>query len=92
MLVKAFLIFLAVAAATCTEVKTYPGKPVAIWSYATGNLQLNTNELDDIFAHKALDGRKIAIYAIDGAKLEMKSLFMDYMLRYMYKHVSQLFY
>ena len=90
MLVKAFLLVLAVAAAICEDVKTYPGKPVAVWSFATGNLQLNTNQLDAVFAHEALAGRKIVVYAIDGAKGERKSLFMDYMLRYMYKTVGLL--
>ena len=87
MLVKAFLVVLAVAAASC-DVNTYPGKPVAIWSFASGNLELNIKELDGIFGNEALKGRKIVVYGIDGAKMERKSLFMDYMLRYMYTTVS----
>ena len=89
MLVRALLLVLAVAAARCdVEVKTYPGKPVAIWSYSTGELELNTEQLDGIFGHEALAGRKIVAYSIDGDKHEGKTFFMDYVLRYMYNTVS----
>ena len=87
MLVKAFLLALAVAAAIC-DINTYPGIPVNIWSLAPADLEINTNELDAIFGHKDVAGRNIVSFAIDGAKDEGKTLFMDYLLRYMYKNVS----
>ena len=89
MFVQTFFLVLIATLVSCVdhEAKTFPGKPVAIFSFLTGSLKLNTVELDPIFAHKDLVDRKIAVYAVDGPVKQGKDFVVDYFLKYMYKNV-----
>ena len=67
------------------------GNPISVMKFSdTGEVVADNEELEKIFNHPEIQDRKIVILSIVGATRGGKSYFLDYCLRFLYSHVSDL--
>lgn len=73
-----------------SEDQSHPyGKPVTVMKFSdTGEIIVDTEEVEKIFNHEEIEDRKIVIFSLIGAFRGGKSYFLNYCLRFLYAHVS----
>jgi hypothetical protein len=65
------------------------GRPVTILNLDNHhNIEINTEQLKEMFEHQEVVNRKIVAFSIVGTFRRGKSFFLNYVLRYLYANVS----
>lgn len=65
-----------------------PNKSVNIVTFEKNQIKSNESALKSILLHDEVKDRNVVVIAISGAFRKGKSFLLDYLLRYMYKNVS----
>ncbi|XP_070505452.1 atlastin-like [Chironomus tepperi] len=75
-----------------SEDQSHPhGRPITLMKFSdTGDIVVNSEEIEQIFNHSELEERKIVILSLIGAFRGGKSYFLNYCLRFLYAHYSSI--